>query len=41
MEEDGEVVFIYAHLLDILLYLPILRRSDAFYIVCGTISNPQ
>ena len=39
MEEDRKVVYIYAHLLSNLLYLPILRRSETFYIVCGTISS--
>ena len=30
MEEDRKVVCIYVSLLDILLYLPIFRRSDSF-----------
>lgn len=37
MEEDRKVVCIYASLLDILLYLPIFRRSDGFCLVFGTI----
>ena len=37
MEEDRKVVCIYVSLLDILLYLPIFRRSDGFYYIFGTI----
>ena len=36
MEEDRKVVCIYVPLLDILLYLPIFRRSDGFCLVFGT-----
>lgn len=35
MEEDRKVVCIYASLLDILLYLPIFRRSDGFCLAFG------
>lgn len=35
MEEDREVVCIYVPLLDILLYLPIFRRSDGFCFAFG------
>ena len=39
MEEDRKVVHIYVSMLAILLYLPILRRSDGFYFVFGIISH--
>ena len=35
MEEDRKVECIYVSLLDILLYLPIFRRSDGFCLAFG------
>ena len=35
MEEDRKVVCIYVSMLDILLYLPIFRRSDGFCLAFG------
>ena len=35
MEEDRKVACIYVPLLDILLYLPIFRRSDGFCLAFG------
>ena len=35
MEEDRKVECIYVPLLDILLYLPIFRRSDGFCLAFG------